>query len=95
MSKCTNECNIRIDSRTGESECFQHGTVTFTRQAYDALDDSEFLQMHKFKYSDKFCYNAVKNSPLTMDELAAELNIHEETLRRAARRYAKANALVV
>ena len=87
MRKCTDTCRIRVDSRTGESECFHHGTVEFARQPHDAMDDSEFLGIEKFKYSDKFLYNAVRNGSLLMDELAAELNVHEGTIMRAVRRY--------
>lgn len=87
--KCSNSCRITKDSRTGEVECFHHGTVDFARQPYDAVDDSDFLEMEKFKYSDKFLYNAVRNGSLLMDELAAELNVHEGTILRAARRYEK------
>ena len=89
MRKCTDSCRIRIDSRTGESECFHHGTVEFVRQPYDAMDDSEFLEIEKFKYTDKFLYNAVRQGSLLMDELAAQLNVHEGTIMRAVRRHEK------
>lgn len=85
--KCSNSCRITRDSRTGEIECFHHGTIAFLRQPHDAVDDSDFLEMEKFKYSDKFLYNAVRNGSLSMDELANELSVHEGTILRAVRRY--------
>jgi len=87
LRKCTDTCKIRVDSRTGEKECFYHGTIEFERQPHDAMDDSEFLKNEKFKYTDKFLYNAVRNGSLLMDELAAALNVHEGTIMRAVRRH--------
>ena len=89
MGRCTDKCIIRSDKRTKEDYCYDHGTLTFNRQAHDIVDESDLgtETKEKFKYSDKFIFNAVGSSYLTMDELADELGVSRKTLYNACSRY--------
>jgi hypothetical protein len=81
---CSNDCVVRVDSRTKETCCFIHGTLTFVREVQDLVDDTDLEKGHqqRFKYSDKFIRNAVRSSTLTLDELAEELHVAPRTLRK-------------
>lgn len=90
--KCTSSCTIRYDSRTQEEFCYNHGTVTFTRSASDKFDNGDNLRTHD--YSDKFLFNATIYGTLgSYREVAKELDLDDETVRKAIVRYASSKKI--
>lgn len=81
MSKCTQSCTIMSDKRTGEPYCFNHGTVTFVRQAHDAAES----YYDKNPYTDSFIYNAFTRGTLkyNVDAIAKELGLEPVLVSRA------------
>ena len=78
--RCDNNCVLRFEKRVNEVFCFQHGTVQFSRQAND-LVENDLLEYQT--YPPNFIWKAITLGRLTIDELARELNISKSTIKNS------------